>query len=123
MKERATFVSYILSEGNYLVERPQGYDADIISKKWKPETTEFMHGWLQEIEKIQEFNAAEIEIAFKAFLESRGVGIGAVLLPFRLLVTGVWMGPGMFYIASFLGKQEVIDRMNAGLKFIDSTAK
>ena len=123
MKERATFVSDILSEGNYLVERPKGYDAEIISKKWKPETTEFMHGWLQEIEKIQEFNAAEIEIAFKAFLESRGVGIGAVLLPFRLLVTGVGMGPGMFDIASFLGKQEVIDRMNAGLKFIDSTAK
>jgi glutamyl-tRNA synthetase len=123
MKERATFVSDILSEGNYLVERPQGYDAEIISKKWKPETTEFMNGWLQEIEKIQEFNAAEIEIAFKAFLESRGVGIGAVLLPFRLLVTGVGMGPGMFDIASFLGKQEVIDRMNAGLKFIDSTAK
>ncbi len=123
MKERATFVSDILSEGNYLVERPKGYDAEIISKKWKPETTEFMHGWLQEIEKIQEFNAAEIEIAFKTFLESRGVGIGTVLLPFRLLVTGVGMGPGMFDIASFLGKQEVIDRMNAGLKFIDSTAK
>jgi hypothetical protein len=33
------------------------------------------------------------------------------------------MGPGMFDIASFLGEQEVIDRMNAGLKFIDSTAK
>jgi glutamyl-tRNA synthetase len=123
MKERATFVSDILSEGNYLVERPKGYDAEIISKKWKPETTEFMNGWLQEIEKIQEFNAVEIEIAFKAFLESRGVGIGAVLLPFRLLITGVGMGPGMFDIASFLGKQEVIDRMNAGLKFIDSTAK
>jgi glutamyl-tRNA synthetase len=123
MKERATFVSDILTEGNYLVDRPKGYDAEIIAKKWKPETTEFMHGWLQEIEKIQEFNAVEIEIAFKAFLESRGVGIGAVLLPFRLLVTGVGMGPGMFDIASFLGKQEVLERMNAGLKFIDSTTK
>jgi glutamyl-tRNA synthetase len=123
MKERATFVSDILSEGRYLLDQPKEYDTEIISKKWKSETTEFMKDWLIEIEKLQEFTAHHVEIAFKDFLASKNVGIGAVLLPFRLLVTGVGMGPGMFEIASFLGKEEVIERMNSGLSYVESLVK
>jgi hypothetical protein len=40
------------------------------------------------------------------------------LLPFRILVTGVGAGPGMFDIAAFLGKQEVLSRMESGLNHI-----
>ncbi len=121
MKERATFVADIVSEGKYLFEAPKEYDTEIISKKWKAETTDYMKGWLIELENIQDFEAPEIESAFKAYLETKNVGIGSVLLPFRLLVTGVGMGPGMFDIASFLGKDEVLRRMNTGLEFVDSS--
>ena len=64
------------------------------------------------------FDAASIEIAFKQYLEERSLGIGAVLLPFRLVVTGVGAGPGMFDISAFLGQQEVVERMQLGLKVI-----
>jgi glutamyl-tRNA synthetase len=40
------------------------------------------------------------------------------LLPFRLAVTGVGAGPGMFDISAFLGKDEVIARIEFGLKKI-----
>jgi glutamyl-tRNA synthetase len=46
------------------------------------------------------------------------MGIGSVLLPFRLAVTGVGAGPGMFDISAFLGKVEVIARIEFGLKKI-----
>ena len=52
------------------------------------------------------------------FLAKKEVGIGAVLLPFRLSVTGVGAGPGMFDISAFLGKEEVISRIDIGLKKI-----
>lgn len=64
------------------------------------------------------FDAASIEIAFKQYLEERTLGIGAVLLPFRLVVTGVGAGPGMFDISAFLGQQEVVERMQLGIKVI-----
>ena len=57
---------------------------------------------------------------FKAFLAKKEVGIGSVLLPFRLSVTGVGAGPGMFDIAAFLGKEEVVQRIEIGLIAIDS---
>lgn len=118
MKERATFARDILIEGSYLFERPQNYDFDTIEKKWKPETTELIEGWMSEIEEIIDFNSESIEIRFKVYLESKGVGIGAVLLPFRLLVTGVSMGPGMFDISAFLGKEETLLRLKYGLNII-----
>jgi glutamyl-tRNA synthetase len=123
MKERATFVSDILQEGNYLFERPQNYDFDTITKKWKPETTELIEGWMGEIHEMEDFNAEQIELRFKKYLESKGVGIGAVLLPFRLLVTGVGMGPGMFDISAFLGKSEVLERMKTGLTIVAQHVK
>ena len=67
---------------------------------------------------LSTFDAASIEIAFKQYLEERSLGIGAVLLPFRLVVTGVGAGPGMFDISAFLGQQEVVERMQLGIKVI-----
>ena len=115
MKERATFVQDMLSDGAYLIERPINYDKETILKKWKSETFELISEWLTEIKTITEFTAENIEATFKAFLEAKQLGIGAVLQPFRLCVTGVAAGPGMFDISDFLGKEEVISRIEIGL--------
>jgi len=115
MKERATFAQDILTEGAYLFNRPTEFDKETILKKWKNETTGYISEWKSIVSGISDFSASEIEIAFKAFLEEKQVGIGAVLLPYRLCVTGVGAGPGMFDISEFLGKEEVLDRLEVGL--------
>jgi glutamyl-tRNA synthetase len=74
-----------------------------------------MTAWINELEKINMFKSEEIEISFKEFLITKELGIGAVLPLFRLLVTGKAMGPSMFEIASFLGKEECVLRMNNGI--------
>lgn len=120
MKERAVFVQDMLVDGAYLLARPVTYDKEIILKKWKAETFNLIQEWLEEVKSIASFDALTIETTFKTFLAMKEVGIGAVLLPFRLSVTGVGAGPGMFDIASFLGKEEVVERIEIGLKAIDS---
>jgi glutamyl-tRNA synthetase len=119
MKERATFSNDILSEGAYLFSRPSTFDKETILKKWKDETSAYIHEWHSIVATITPFNAEEIEKAFKSFLEAKQVGIGAVLLPYRLCVTGVGAGPGMFDISAFLGKEEVLARLETGLLKIE----
>lgn len=119
MKERATFVEDIATEGIYLLEKPTSYDEQTISKKWKEETPDIMKSWMTVLSSISQFDHDSIEIAFKSYLEEKGIGIGAVLQNFRLLVTGTAMGPSMFEIASFLGKEECLLRMNQGLTKIE----
>ena len=120
MKERATFAQEILTEGSYLFENPSSLDTETIRKKWKPETSEILQEWMAVLEEIVPFDAVQIENSFKQFLADKGLGIGAVLLPYRLSVTGVGAGPGMFEISAFLGKDEVLHRMKSNLPKIES---
>jgi glutamyl-tRNA synthetase len=116
MKERATFVEDILIEGAYLITRPAEFDTQTVSKKWNENAPALMTEWKQILSEIDPFTHENIEEKFKTFIADKGLGIGAVLPLFRLLITGAGMGPSMFEIAAFLGKEEVIARMNSGLE-------
>lgn len=122
MKERATFVEDIYNEGRFLFEQPDTYDEKTLRKKWKENAEELMSEWKQELSDISDFSSAHIEHAFKSFLERKDLGIGAVLPLFRLLITGKGMGPSMFDIAEFLGKEECINRMNIGIEAVSKLA-
>jgi glutamyl-tRNA synthetase len=119
MKDRATFVHDMLTDGHYLLTSPTQFDEETIRKKWKAETSSLVEEWMNILSNVDNFNASEIEGTFKAFLAEKNVGIGAVLLPFRLCVTGVAAGPGMFDISTFLGKEEVLLRLKKGLVTIN----
>lgn len=122
MKERATFIQDILEEGNFLFGKPASYDEKTVRKKWKEHAPQLMEEWLTELSNIQEFNPETIEATFKSFLEKKELGIGAVLPLFRLVITGKGMGPSMFEIASFLGKEECIERLSTGISSISQAA-
>jgi len=115
MKERATFVEDIWSEGSFLLESPSEFDEQTVNKKWKSESETLMLEWSSLLNAIDSFNAETIEITFKSFLAEKELGIGAVLPLFRLLLTGKGMGPSMFEISEFLGKEECVARISAGI--------
>ena len=122
MKERATFLQDILTEGSYLLTAPTEYDAKTVRKKWKEHAPALMTEWKSELGGIEVFEAANVESSFKAFLAAKELGIGAVLPLFRLLLTGKGMGPSMFEIAEFLGKEECLNRMEAGLEAMNKVS-
>lgn len=120
MKERATFVEDILTEGDYLFAVPTAYDQQTIDKKWKENSPELMEEWTTILGDISNFDQETIEQTFKQFLTSKELGIGAVLPLFRLLITGKGMGPSMFEIAAFLGKDECLNRMKSSLTLVQT---
>ncbi|MCB0400746.1 MAG: glutamate--tRNA ligase [Flavobacteriales bacterium] len=115
MKERATFVTDLLNE-DYLFVAPTAYDETTLNKKWKENTPEIIEELQSILEGISDFTASNIEAEFKAFLERKELGFGAVLPGFRLLVTGAGMGPSMFEICALLGKNETLNRIQVGLE-------
>ncbi|MGJ8660918.1 MAG: glutamate--tRNA ligase [Bacteroidota bacterium] len=118
MKERAVFIADIVTEGDYLINKPTEYDEQTVSKKWKEESPVIMQEWLNILSTLTDFSTENIEKSFKTFLEDKGLGFGAAMPQFRLLLSGKGMGPGIFEIASFLGKEECISRMQDGLKIL-----
>jgi len=116
MKERATFIQDIWTEGSFLLERPTEFDEKTTRKKWKADAAEITQGWANALAEINTFSAETIESRFKQYLEDNGLGMGSVLPLFRLVLTGKGMGPSMFDIAAFLGKEETIARINSGIE-------
>ena len=115
MKVRATFVSDML-EGDYFFRAPSEFDEKTKSKKWKENSGEILSELADRFKAISDFRSELIENAFKAFVEEKELGLGAVLSVFRLAVTGKGMGPSMFDIAEIIGKDEVVSRIHTGIQ-------
>ena len=121
MKERATFIEDIWTEGSFLLEKPTSYDEKTTRKKWKNNASTLMAEWQGVMSNLEDYSPESIETTFKEFITAKELGIGAVLPLFRLLVTGKGMGPSMFEIASFLGKVECVERISIGLNALAET--
>lgn len=121
MKERASFVDEML-EGKYFFEKPQEFDEKTVRKKWKENTAENMQELITVFEGVSDWKSETLETAFKDFLTSKELGMGAVLPNFRLLVTGLGMGPSMFAICELLGKEETLTRMKEGIEKVQVEA-
>ena len=118
LKERATFVKDMWLEGGYYFAAPTTYDEKTIRKKWKEDTPRFLSELKTRLENISDFSSVNIEIEFKKYLDDNDLGMGRLLPAFRLALTGLGMGPSLFDVASLLGKNETIKRMELALKII-----
>ena len=118
LKERATFVKDMWLEGGYYFVAPTTYDEKTIRKKWKEDTPRFLSELKIRLENISDFSSVNIEIEFKKYLDDNDLVMGRLLPAFRLALTGLGMGPSLFDIASLLGKNETIKRMEVALKII-----
>ncbi len=120
--ERVQFLHEI-QQINYLFEGPKAFDEKLIRKKWKPETA----GYLTDLadgaprHRISPFESGHGRdmSSRRSWRQRNELGFGAVLLPFRLVLTGTGGGPSMFDFSAFLGKAETLDapasRSNAAL--------
>lgn len=117
-KERATFIRDIWEEGKYYFIPPTSYDEKTIHKKWKENTPELLLELSCRLENIDEFTSENIEVEFKSYLEEKELGMGRLLPVFRLSLTGLGVGPSIFNIASLLGKEETIKRMQRAINKI-----
>lgn len=120
MKERATFIQDIVDDGTYFFQEITSYDEKTVRKKWKDDTPQIMEELLEELSNIEDWNTAQIENVFSAYLTKKEYGFGKVGPGFRLLVTGKGMGPSMFDICATLGKAKVLSRMTDGIARVNS---
>ena len=119
LKERATLIKDMWEEGKYYFASPTNYDEKTIRKKWKEDTPKYVLGLKAKLSGLSDFSSENIEIEFKKYLEENELGMGRLLPAFRLCLTGLGMGPSLFDIASLLGQEETIKRMETALEKIN----
>ena len=118
LKERATFIKDMWSEGKYYFQPPKSYDDKVIRKKWDNDIKDILNELKIELAELVDFSAENIETVFKLFLEKKKIKMGVLLPVLRVSLTGLAMGPSLFNIAELIGKKETLFRIDTAIQKI-----
>jgi glutamyl-tRNA synthetase len=118
IKPRIDFFHKIWEESWFFFQAPDSYDPGVVKKRWKEETPEKMEELAEALKGCEPFTAEAVEIFVKELINSKEWGMGAIMNAWRLLLVGAAKGPGLFDLAAFIGKEEVIKRMKTGISEI-----
>ena len=120
MKERATFVKDILTDGRYFFEAPESYDEKTVNKKWKEQTPKIIKELSLLLEKLPSFDSENIGACFKTFLESKNLRLWCCNAWVSLVCYWSGAGASMNEVAALLGKEEVLRRIDSALNSINN---
>ncbi|TFH22576.1 MAG: glutamate--tRNA ligase [Bacteroidia bacterium] len=119
IKPRINFIHEIWDESWFFFHAPDAYDPEVIKKWWKEDTPQKMELLSAALEKCETLTPESVETLVKGTITENEWGMGAIMNVWRLLLVGAAKGPGLFDLAAFLGREEVIDRMAKGIKQIE----
>ena len=116
MKERVSFVKEFVEKSNFLLSAPTEFDAKTTRKRWKADAIALIGDLREDFSQISDWQSQTLHDAFQSFIQKKEVGLGKVMAPLRLALTGLGSGPGIFDIAALLGKDETLARLDYALK-------
>ncbi len=115
LKERVQFEHEMLDVGRYLLFKPNEYDQQVISKKWKDSHVVFFRALISAFENLKEFSLVETEKVFQETATAHNLKPGEVLQLFRVFLSGQGGGVHLFGMVELLGKAEVVQRLKNAL--------
>jgi len=120
VKDRCTLLTDFYEHAAYFFQKPAEsmIDWPSIQPKWNEAKTDFFIAFIQRSQAIENWGAAAIEATFKALAQEKGIKIGEVMLPFRVILVGGKFGPAVFDIAEILGSQEMTERIEFALQVL-----
>ena len=118
MRERVTFVKDFIEKSPYFFQAPQTFDADVVKKRWKPESPDQLKVFVQELSQLENPQKQDYEAALHRAAEVLKIGNGALIHPLRLAVSGMGAGPGLYDILFILGKDETVRRITTAIEII-----
>ena len=110
VQERISLMPDAVKEMEYFFRKPGSVDTGTIQSKWTEQHTAF-YTELKTIWSEAEWTKENLEASFKELIAKHEMKMGAVMLPFRIMLVGGKFGPNVFEIANFLGREEVLERL------------
>jgi glutamyl-tRNA synthetase len=116
VKERCVLLPDFYQQSAYFFQQPAEYDINSVKPKWTDAKTDFFNALVTTLSELDSFEPAAIETRFKALAEEKGLKVGELMLPFRIMLVGGKFGPHVFDIAALLGPGETIIRIEKALE-------
>lgn len=118
MKGRVNFIHELWDQSSYFFVAPEEYDEKSLKKWWKEGATQYVCELCNFIEQSPVFNGAELEPLVMEWIASKEWGVGKVMNAFRVTLVGAAVGPHIFELTDFLGKEETLRRAHRALEVL-----
>jgi len=123
VKDRCTLLTDFIQQSSFFFKTPETIDTASIRPKWNEKKNQFFVELIRSYQLINQWQHDDLEKDFKEITAASQIKPGDVLMPFRVMLVGEKFGPGVFDIASILGKEETIKRIQHGLSLINKSVQ
>jgi glutamyl-tRNA synthetase len=111
VKDRCVLLNDFVQQAGYFFQTPINIDIAALQPKWDEKKKSFFAELVQLWNTDFAGDAAQLEQQFKTLAETQQIKAGELMLPLRVMLVGGKFGPGVFEIASIIGKEETIKRI------------
>jgi glutamyl-tRNA synthetase len=115
VKDRCTLLTDFYEQASFFFVAPETIEVDSIKPKWNEKKQLFFVELIRAYELLQHWNHHHLEHTFKEIASVHQLKPGELMLPLRLILVGGKFGPGVFDIASIIGKVETKQRIERTL--------
>lgn len=115
IKERCTLLADFWANAHFFFVTPATEGVSELKDKWTEAKNLFFASWLKELDSVTDWSEATLEANFNTHIAACGLKKGDAMLPLRIMLVGGKYGPGVFLIASLIGKEETMKRMGNAL--------
>ena len=120
-REKLATLNQIVELSDFFFQDVTEYEEKPVKKLWQAEgATETMDHLIACMAAVENWNRDRLKEAFHALAETTGAGLGKLVHPTRLALTGKSVGPGLFELAELLGKEACLARMRQGRAYMDT---
>ncbi|MBI1320772.1 MAG: glutamate--tRNA ligase [Candidatus Hydrogenedens sp.] len=118
-QEKLATLNQIVEYTDFFFGPVTSYDEKAVRKQWQnDEAAGVMELMIGAMESVGDWTSDHIKAAYEQLGEQHELGLGKLVHPTRLALTGKSVGPGLFELAELLGKHEALARMRQGLDHI-----
>ncbi len=111
VRERCSDIDDLITNSSFFFQTPETIDVAAIQPKWDEKKKAFFETLTSDWQNNFASDAASLEQQFKAIAEAQQIKVGELMLPLRIMLVGGKFGPGVFDIATIIGKEETIKRI------------
>lgn len=115
VKDRCILISDFFIQSSYFFKAPLTIDLDAIKPKWNAEKESFFKQLVIDWNNLNSFDIASLEASFKELATAMSIKPGELQLPLRVMLVGGKFGPGVFFIAEMIGKEDAICRISKAI--------
>lgn len=119
VRVRVKTLQEVVDASTYFFKDFTEYDAKGVAKQFKKETIPVLQACLDGLKADNEFSLASTENIYNAIAEKMGLGLGKIIQPSRLALTGRTVSPGMFDVIVLLGKEKTLQRLQQAIAYIE----